>query len=176
MEYLSMAANAGRHNNKALVSVTFTARRSVGGSGTERDTQKVFIYICFVSSAPNCETLKESNELKINWRFHTEGKMVWLVDCLVCQRWERKKRHFKNDTERWADPRPAPLRIHTQTVSRFNTCYRHYRRLKKRHWRKHLGLWWNLSIQPVITVLYFIFLLFIHYRRDSALQLHAWVV
>lgn len=43
MEYLSMAANAGRHNNKALESVTFTARRSVGGSGTERETQKVFI-------------------------------------------------------------------------------------------------------------------------------------
>ena len=43
MEYLSMAANAGRHNNKALVSVTLTARRSVGGSGTERETHKVFI-------------------------------------------------------------------------------------------------------------------------------------
>lgn len=31
-----MAANAGRHNNKALVSVTFTAFRSVGASGPER--------------------------------------------------------------------------------------------------------------------------------------------
>ena len=36
MVYLSMAANAGRHNNKALVSVTFTAFRSVGASGPER--------------------------------------------------------------------------------------------------------------------------------------------
>lgn len=35
MAYLSTAANAGRHSNKAVVSVTFTARRSVGGSGTE---------------------------------------------------------------------------------------------------------------------------------------------
>ena len=31
-----MAANAGRHNNKALVSVMFTACRFVAGSGTER--------------------------------------------------------------------------------------------------------------------------------------------
>ena len=39
MAYLSMVANAGRHNNKAVVSVTFTARKSVGGSGTEGDSK-----------------------------------------------------------------------------------------------------------------------------------------
>lgn len=40
MAYLSTAANAGRHSNKAVVSVTFTAWRSVGGSGTETQKNK----------------------------------------------------------------------------------------------------------------------------------------
>lgn len=47
MAYLSMAANAGRHSNKALVSVTFTARRSVGGSGTERGLKYTYINFMF---------------------------------------------------------------------------------------------------------------------------------
>lgn len=43
MEYLSTAASAGRHNNKAVESVTFTARRCVGGSGTERHIKVIMV-------------------------------------------------------------------------------------------------------------------------------------
>lgn len=73
-----MAANAGRHNNKALESVTFIARRSVGGSGTERETQKVFIMSNLHWTVKHWKKQTSSISTK-DWRqrgFHTDG-LVW---------------------------------------------------------------------------------------------------
>ena len=47
MEYLSMAAAAGRHRKSALESVTFNTWRSLGGSGTvwdERERERESFY------------------------------------------------------------------------------------------------------------------------------------
>lgn len=138
MAYLSMAANAGRHSNKALVSVTFTARRSVGGSGTEGEIKIVIFIFIFILFAPKMvktgRRQKKQQFSKNNQRMKTE--QCWNLEkrpktsikaaerdglCLVCQRFETTQSSEQIQDE-------SPLGENAQTVSRSNTCYRRYQR------------------------------------------------
>lgn len=99
MAYLSMAASAGRHNSKALLSVTFTARRSVGGSGTESQikiAKNIYTYCIekkvINKTMNNVERCKRGQKTSI--KIHTETDCAQFVSISDGNRLEKMKNLF----------------------------------------------------------------------------------